>query len=247
MIEIILLEPEHEGNVGAVCRAMANFGFSKLIVVNPQCDLENDEFYRRMKHAKGKVLVKVVKKIPKYDILVGTTAKINTDYNLERSPILAEQLAGKVFGVKGKVKVGLLFGREGIGLTNEEIGKCNLICTINSSKRYSTLNLSHAVTIILYELHKNMKTSKIADKIKPVDEKDGKRLISMMDKVIGAVGYKNEKNETQKKIWRNVFKKSVLTRREAYGMMGLLSKIGYRIKNNKNDKVKVKKVKKIKK
>jgi len=223
MIEIILLEPEHEGNVGAVARAMANFGFSKLVVVNPKCDLENDEFSKRAKHSKGKVSVSVRKKLPKYDLLVGTTAKINTDYNIKRSPILSDVLAGKIKGVRGRI--GVLFGREGIGLTNNEIKKCDFIVTINSSKEYSTLNLSHAVAIILYELHKGMKGKKIADKIELAGNAEKKQVQKMVNGVKRQLG---GKKETQKKLWKNVFNKAMLSKREAFGIMGLLRKI----KNN---------------
>jgi len=234
MIEVILLEPEHEGNVGAVCRAMANFGFTKLIVVNPQCDLENDEFYKRAKHSKGKIDIKIRKKFPKYDLLVGTTAKINTDYNIKRSPVLSEDLAMKIIPLAKKNKVGILFGREGIGLTNEEVEGCDFIVSINSSKKYSTLNLSHAVVIILYELHKNMKSAKLADNIEMASKVDMKHLLKLMNGVIGKFDFgSTHKNNIQKKIWKGAFSRAVLTKREAHGMMGLLNKLSKSLKNKR--------------
>ena len=51
MIDIILLEPEHEGNIGAVCRVMSNFDFKNLIIINPQCNLKGDQLIRRAKHS----------------------------------------------------------------------------------------------------------------------------------------------------------------------------------------------------
>lgn len=226
MIEIILLEPEHEGNVGAVCRAMANFGFSKLVVVNPQCDLENDEFFKRAKHSKGMIDIKTRKKIPKYDLLIGTTAKINTDYNIKRLPVLSEGLAAKIIPLAKKNKVGLMFGREGIGLTNEEVEGCDFIVSINSSKGYSTLNLSHAVAIILYELHKNMKGKKLMDNIEIASEVDRKQLMKMMNSIVGKFSFGSDhKKDIQKKLWENIFNRALLTKREAHGIMGLLNKV----------------------
>lgn len=230
MIDIILLEPEHEGNVGAVCRVMANFGFFSLVIVNPKCDLDKDEFYRRAKHSKGKIQINIVSKFPKYDILVGTTARINTDYNVDRSAVLCEELPSKLVPAMKKSRIGVLFGREGIGLKNEEIQKCDFVVTINSSKEYSTLNLSHAVAIILYELHKKMKTAKIADQIEPMHSVDKKQLLKMINSIIDDFDFQSSyKKDLQKKMWKNVFSKAVLTRREAFGIMGLLGKVKKRI------------------
>jgi tRNA/rRNA methyltransferase len=231
MIEVILLEPENEGNVGAVSRAMANFGFDKLIVVNPKCKLDSDEFFKRAKHSSGKVTVKAVKKIPKYDTIIGTTAKVNTDYNVERSPIFSYQLADKIMPYAEKSKIGLLFGREGIGLTNEEIHKCDYVVTINAAKEYGTLNLSHAVAIVLYELHKKIGKSKIADDIEPARDIDKNQVMKMINSLITKFDFKSPyKKELQRKMWRNIMNKSMMTKREAFGIMGLLSKLNKKLK-----------------
>ena len=66
MITIILMEPEKSGNVGAVARAMTNFGFEKLVIINPKCKPLDDEAMRRAKHAQ-QILKKA--KIAKKDIL----------------------------------------------------------------------------------------------------------------------------------------------------------------------------------
>jgi len=146
-----------------------------------------------------------------------TTAKINSGYNLKRSPVLSENLHKKI---SKKQKTGILFGREGDGLTNEEINSCNIITVINSSKSYSTLNLSHAVAIILYELHKNMKTKKIADNIQPASKKDVLQLNKMVVKAINSKT--TSKKDIQKQIWKNIINKASLTKREATGAMRLM-------------------------
>jgi TrmH family RNA methyltransferase len=225
MIHIILLEPEHEGNVGAVCRAMANFDFSSLIIVNPKCDLENDEFYKRAKHSIGKIKIKIVKSMPKYDIIIGTTSKVSDDYNVSRCPLGAEKLAEKIKQLDKNNEIGLLFGREGIGLTNEEIAKCDFIACINSSKEYSALNLSHAVAIFLYEIHKTLGKGKIIDNIVLAGETERKQMNKMINKIIENSKFPFPKGDIQKKIWKNVLNKATLTKREAFGMMGLFNKI----------------------
>lgn len=226
-MDIILLEPEHEGNVGAVCRVMANFEFCKLTIVNPKCNLESDEFVRRAKHSKGKVKIRAVKKLPKYDLLIGTTSKIFTDYNIARSPINPEQLTDKIKQIKNKSgKIGLLFGREGIGLTNEEIKKCNLLVSINTSKKYPAMNLSHAIAVVLYELSKKSKNRKITDQIELAKGKELKQINKMMNNIINRSDFSTkEKKNIQKTIWKNMFNRALLSKREAFGVMGLLNKI----------------------
>jgi tRNA/rRNA methyltransferase len=229
MIDIILLEPENEGNVGAVARVMANFGFKNLILISPKCVLSED-FSKRAKHAKSKsmVKIKIVKKFPKYDLLIGTTSKINTDYNLTRTPIQSEDVADKILPYIKKHKVAILFGRESSGLTNQEIEKCDFICTINSSKLYPALNLSHSVAILLYELYKKYGVEKVIE-IEMANKKDLKRIQDTFNEIICVFDLKH-KEVIQKKIWRNIFSRAIPTKREAFGMLGLLNKIKQRIK-----------------
>jgi len=228
-MDIILLEPEHEGNVGAVCRAMANFNFQNLTIINPKCDLKSDDVYRRAKHSKKIVKsIKVLKKLPKYHTLIGTTSKLSNDYNVLRTPITPEQLAKKLPRLKNK-KVGIMFGREGIGLTNEEIKKCDLLMSINSAKKYSSLNLSHAVAIVLYELHKSSK-DKLLDNIESAGKSEIDQINKMNKKIITKTFKSKERAVIQKQIWKNIFRRSTMSKREAFGVMGLLNRILKKIK-----------------
>jgi TrmH family RNA methyltransferase len=188
MVDIILMEPENEGNVGAVARVMANFGFKNLIIIRPKCNLENDELYRRMKHARGKVRISVKKRFSKYDVLIGTTSKVNKDYNLLRSALSLEKLPN-ILSRSGKRKIALVFGREGIGLTNDELKRCNILVSVNTSIEYPTLNLSHAVAIVLYVLSLSAKNDKLLKNIKPADNEDFKILNNLTGKLIAKAGF----------------------------------------------------------
>ncbi|MCB9358949.1 hypothetical protein H6503_03395 [Candidatus Woesearchaeota archaeon] len=217
MIDFILVEPENSGNVGAVARALANFGFERLILVDPKCNLDL-EFRKRAKHSKVKVLTR--KSIGKYSMLIGTTARINTDYNLDRLPIFADKLSAMEFPAKTAV----VFGRESEGLTNEEINSCDVLVTINSSKDYSTLNLSHAVAIIAYELSKNEK-NKIGARINIAGSSDKKQVHKLIGSIISSVKVDRARRERYRKLWKNVINKAMITTRESQGMMGLLRNI----------------------
>ena len=86
MISVILIEPEHSSNVGAVARAMANFDFAELVLINPKCNHLDKDAILRAKHSALKILknakVKDFSYLKQFDYLIGTTAKIGTDYNI---------------------------------------------------------------------------------------------------------------------------------------------------------------------
>ena len=260
MINIVLIQPEHPGNVGAVARVMANFGFDKLILVEPLCDKDSSEAIKRAKHALPILKkAKVVKKeyLDKFDYLIGTTAKLGTDYNIPRSPItpkqLAEKLSGtenvsgmdakKVFGMNLKKrsgininkisgintkKVALIFGREGIGLTNDEINACDFIVSIPSFKKYPTLNISHACAILFYELFQALgeKETKTNAMITPANEKDKEVMMMRINQVLDKLEFTTpEKKKTQKIVWKRIIGKSMMTKREAFAAIGFFRKI----------------------
>ncbi|MBW2996374.1 RNA methyltransferase [Candidatus Woesearchaeota archaeon] len=218
MISVILIEPKNSGNIGAIARSMANFGFSKLVLVNPKCNHLSQTARNRAKWAQDVLKkAKVVKKIPKLDTLVATTAKIGTDYNIPRSPITPAQLS-KV----AKGNIGLLFGRESIGLTNEEIQKADFVVTIPASKKYPVMNLSHAVSIVLYELSKQDHTSHIT----LASEADKQQLMKLLNKTLNKMEFATaSKKQTQIKVWKRIISKSFLTKREAFALMGFIKKL----------------------
>tara|TARA_Y100000034_G_scaffold136940_1_gene217415 strand:+ start:7752 stop:8447 length:696 start_codon:yes stop_codon:yes gene_type:complete len=227
MISIVLVEPEIAGNIGAVCRTMKNFDFSNLVIVNTKCDCKSTEVKNRAKHAQDILRkAKLVKRIPKFDYVIGTTAKLGSDYNVNRLPLLPEQLAKKLAMLGNKIKIGILFGREGIGLTNKEIEKCDLIVTIPSSKTYPTLNLSHSVAVVLYELFKVSGKETKLDRINPAQDVDKKQILKMLNKILGGLKFSTkEKKSTQKLVWKRIINKAFLTKREAFVVMGLFRKL----------------------
>ena len=224
MISIVLIEPETSGNVGAIARVMKNFGFSKLVIVNPKCDIKDDDCLRRAKHAKDVLKkAKVLKRFPKMDYLIATTAKLGTDYNLRRTPMAPEVLGKKLSGVK-KRNIGIVFGRESHGLFNEEIEKCDSIVAIPSNPKYPTLNLSHSVGIICYELSKHL--GKSAESFVPIGAPEKKQIDKLFTQSFNKFDFKTkEKKQTQKLLWKRIIGKAMLSKRESFAVMGFLRKI----------------------
>jgi len=182
MIDIILIEPENSGNIGAIARVMKNFGFVNLVLINPVGEI-NKTAMDRACHAKDvlkKAKIRTNRVLKNYDYLVGTTAKLGNDYNIPRCPVYPEELRDKIMRPRNKKrKMGLVFGREGKGLFNSEIEKMDFLVTIPTSKIYPVMNLSHSVSVILYELSKqdsdNIK--KVGDNIPPITKKEKEILL----------------------------------------------------------------------
>ena len=153
-ISIVLVEPLHEGNVGFSARAMKNFGFSALVLVDPcplgelakACAMHASDV---LDHARTMTLGEV---FDGYPLIVATTGGLTKSVcRSMRMPYYApDELRDQIRGVKGKVAI--LFGRENRGLSNEEVRRCDMICTIPASPSYPILNISHAVGIVCYEL-----------------------------------------------------------------------------------------------
>jgi TrmH family RNA methyltransferase len=169
---IVLVGPEYEINMGAVCRAMANFGFSELYIVNPACPI-GFEAQMHAKHAKqllhdAKVINgkdALARAVSGCNLIVGTTGVLHRHRKTLRNVMVLPEFARKMKGEKGgraaragksaggvHGKVALLFGREGIGLMADEISKCDILVTIPTRGAYPIMNLSHAVAVMLYEL-----------------------------------------------------------------------------------------------
>ncbi len=229
MITIILMEPEKAGNVGAVARAMANFGFNKLIIINPKCNPFDEEAIRRAKHAKNILKkAKIAEKdiLKKFDVLVATTAIKGDDYNVARCSLNLDELKNKIKMGKSN-NMGILFGREGIGLTNEEIEQADFTVTIPTNKKYRTMNLSHSVAVVLYELSK----AKNKEKVPYATQKDKEILFNYINKIINNSDEDKSRKSVQKIVWKRVIGKAMITKRECFSLCGFVKNL--KPKNNR--------------
>lgn len=219
-ISVAILEIQNPGNLGAIARVMKNFDLKELILINPKCKIDQ-EAIDRASHAKDilkKSKVKPFSYLKKFDYVIGTTAKLGRNYNIPRTPLPIDKIEGK--------KIVILFGREDHGLSNKEIKQCDLITTIPSSKKYPTLNISHAAAIIFYELFKNSKKEKSSSHFDYASRKDKDILIKLVNTTLKDLPFSTkEKRETQKKSWKSLINKAFLTKREIYNLCGFFSKI----------------------
>lgn len=154
-IEIILVEPQTPGNIGATARAMKNFGLSRLKLVNP-CEHTSKE--ARMMAVKSEDILERAEIVPSLsDALTGihysvsTTVRIRDTHFPTFMPSEAAQEIGRI--AKNK-SVAIVFGREDNGLTTDEIHQCNIVSTIPTHPGQASVNLAQSVMIFAYEIFK---------------------------------------------------------------------------------------------
>jgi len=156
-IDVVLVRPKEDGNVGAVARLARNFGATRLALVAPRAALGPEARRRAMA---GLPFLEAARRFPTVakatadaDLVIGTTdlsTGRSTAY-LRRS-VSPERLGEMLLPVEGRIA--LLFGPEDNGLSRDELNACDLLVHIPARREFPTLNLSHAVAILLYAIHR---------------------------------------------------------------------------------------------
>jgi tRNA/rRNA methyltransferase len=220
---VVIVEPKYEGNIGGIARVMKNFGFSKLVLVNPP--KLGQEAKAMAMHGYDILQNAIIydsfqKVIDEFDYLAATTSVIATDSNSRRNPVFPEDLA---IGLDAKGRVALVFGREDHGLSNEEIAACDFIVTIPANPEYPTLNLSQSVTVILYEVSRQMmrKDSQNLRKFRRLEKVEKDHLLEKYDALVETI-YENEfEVRIAKKTFRQVLGRAFVSGKEACTLMGV--------------------------
>jgi tRNA/rRNA methyltransferase len=230
-VAVALIEPQYPINVGHIARLMKNFGLKSLYFVRPNFDKAEAAKYSThgndvLVAAKTVTLSEMRKK---FDILIGTTAiQAISRLNILRESISAEQLA-KIIHDSSTKNFCILLGRESSGLNNEELELCNLVVTIDTKTNYKTMNVAHALAILLYEISKLQSSSELPAKKskKKVDlasQKDIDLLLQYVSKLADAGNYDLHKKPLLEAATKKLLAKSVPTTKDVMLLMSLLRK-----------------------
>ena len=152
-IQVVLVNPSHPGNIGAVARAMKNMGLHHLVLVAPRKFPDPEAQWRAASAVdiidNARVVETLDEAIGDSQFIVGTSAR---DRRIPWPVQDARLTAARIVERSVQEKVSILFGREDSGLNNEELRRCNLHCHIPTHPDYESLNLSMAVQIVCYEI-----------------------------------------------------------------------------------------------
>ena len=229
-IYIVFVECETPGNIGFLARTMANFGLKNLVLINPP-KLTNEAYYQA---THGKYIVENAKIYPslddfyqsqRIDFKVASTGMAGGSYNLSRIPIRPEEL-GKSLNVSNKIAI--LFGREGDGLSNKEIGDCDICVSIPTDPTYPIMNISHAAAIIFYELCKNKHDYRV-EGLNESGDLEKKYLVKDMGELIDCLDIPDHKKSNGLKTFNNIVSRAFITSREIHTLKGILRRLKNKI------------------
>ena len=233
-LRVVLVAPRNPLNIGAAARAMSNFGFPELRLVNPY-----EVAFREARSAvkAQKVLAEareyptLAEAVADCGLVVGTTSIGNRA--LEH-PLRRLELGGKLIAKKlADSPVALLFGSEKFGLSNEDMSHCHWLVRIPTREEHGSMNLGQAVAVCLYEIIRNPAAAKAKPEVRrPANSEDAERLTALLEEVLDRSGYVHARVEgsTRMKI-RRLVRRMGLNAHDAEVWLGMLRQIKWKLLN----------------
>ncbi len=229
-ISFILHRPQLSENIGACARAIKNFNFKKLILINPKPIFPNDKIFATSVGAKNiinksKVYENIEKALKDIDIVIATSARFR---NKNIKHINLDDLKKIDF----KKKVGFLFGSEASGLSNEEVSYANYTLQIPTNPEFKSLNLSHSLIIIAQVVSSiiKMRTKPFqkSKKIKLASKKEIQSMINLCLSNLEDINFfkPKEKKPVMLQNLRNIFYKMELSDKETRILSSVFASLG---------------------
>ena len=226
----ILHKPQLSENIGACARAIKNFNFKKLVLINPKPIFPNDKILATSVGAKdiinkSKNYDNLEKALGKIDILIATSARFR---NKNIKHINLEDLKKINF----KKRVGFLFGSEASGLSNDEVSYANYTLQIPTNPDFKSLNLSHSLIIIAQYVASFIKLKNIpfkkSKKIKSASKKEIQSMLGLCIKNLDEINFFRPKEKRSKMLenLRNIFYKMDLSDKETRILSGVFASLG---------------------
>jgi len=233
-LHAVLVGTRNPLNLGAAARAMSNFGFAHLRVVNPYAVA-----FREARSAVGATAVlesaieytTVADAVADCTLVVGTTAGRKRElhhelYRLEQGARLIRQELTQSEG-----RVALLFGSEKVGLGNADLSHCHWLMRVPTGKGHASMNLGQAVAVCLYELVRDSTAASSPGKMQRANASEMERIITVLLEVLGGSGYVNQGSaaETQLKV-RRLIRRLNLNAADADVLLGMLRQILWKVR-----------------
>ena len=233
-ITLVLQQPRYPENIGAAARAASNMGMGRLYVVNP----ENYDMGKVRKLATHTAMdvVNAIRTFPdlktalaQFSYVVGTTARMGGQRPVLNSP---ETMAQKLVPLSQDNRIGVVFGPEDRGLTNEDLRLCHQLVHIPTAE-FSSINLAQAVMIVSYELFKASlgEVSEFSPRLATRHELDG--MYDQVKDVLVRINYLNPENPDywMNKI-RRFFTRMQLRAREVSIVRGICRQVDWYARRN---------------
>ena len=230
-ISFLLVKPQLPENIGFCARALKNFGFMSLDLVNPKEVWPNKKSEATSVGAKdilrkAKVYSNIKDAINKYDIVYASSARRR---DINKRHLSFNQFIQSIKKNRKK-KIVIMFGPEASGLSNEDISYSNYIFKIPVNKKFESINLSHSVILICYEIFKIFKKVYFEKEVKFNDIISKKKLNTLVDFIEGRLEKKkffspNEKKKIMLMNLRNIFGRLQISNKELRILSSVFSKL----------------------
>ena len=226
-LRIVLAQPRNPLNIGAAARAISNFGFRHLRLVNP--------YHVAYEEARSAVnageILKAARDYPTLaeavadcTLVVGTTAIGNREL---QHPLRRLESAGRILRRSlDSAPVALLFGSEKFGLSNDEMSYCHWLIRIGTREEHASMNLGQAVAVCLYELSRRPATRPPEERL-PAASEDLERLTDRLLGVLRESGYVHSASTEAKT--RRLVRRLNLPAHDAEIWLGMLRQIQWKL------------------
>ena len=216
-LRVVLVCPRDSGNVGAVCRAAKTMGITSVYLVGMR-SIDLGEARARAHHARD-VLDSSIRcrsldrALADCELVAGITRRLGR--RRKHRSYTPEELASKVASARSGT-VALVFGNEESGLTDQELARCHMAVSIPSSMMFPSLNLSHAVQIIAYELFKARSAHEIPRDYRPAAAGRLDSLIRIISQSLANIGlFRTGGRASLETLLRDIFVRGEVTEPES--------------------------------
>jgi tRNA/rRNA methyltransferase len=234
-LRVVLVAARNPLNIGAAARAMSNFGFPHLRVVNPY-----DAGFREARSAVGasallasaKECKTVAEAVADCTLVVGTTAVRHREL---QHPLRRLEYGARLIRKQlGSGRVALLFGSEKFGLSNAALSHCHWLMRIPTCEGNISMNLGQAVAVCLYELIRDGKAARQTEKVKCATAAEYERITTTLLEAMRASGYLDRRPiaDVEERM-RRLVRRLNLPARDAIVWLGILRQIVWKLRSEK--------------
>jgi tRNA/rRNA methyltransferase len=227
-VHFILVRPQIGENIGSVARAIKNFNITKLRIINPRCEWPNQKAIVTSVGAKDilkstKIYNSIEKSIGDLDVIFASTSRIR---KVNKRIISIVDLKKKV---NKKNKIGIVFGPEASGLSNDEVNYADYLVKIPTNNKFSSLNLSHSAIIFCFELFKIFSNKKFffnsSYKSSLANKSEVNKFLSFIVKNLDKKGFlqPDHKKDSMIRNINNIFHRMNLSEQEIRILLGIFS------------------------
>jgi len=226
-VSIVLVNTKAPANIGSVARCMMNAGLSRLILVRPPRDMYDEAM--KLAAGAGTVLIQAARfeslreAVADHHLVIGTSRHLARHRRNVRAP---RETAERIVPLLVRNRIALVFGREVNGLEKEDLSLCHELIAIPSSEAFPSLNLSHAVMVIAYELFLAAHAGLPADERALARSDEIERFFGHLQAALRHIGFLDDDNaEHMMFSLRQLFGRARLEPRDVNILRGILSAV----------------------